>query len=122
MYRPLSLAFSAILLAGSSLAATVRPLDSASALRRAGRWSEAAQLWLDWLAEHPSDSRGHYELGVLYALTGQWSAAARQFSLATQGDAPVAEAWRALGDVERAADRCAAAFDHTQLELADHAA
>lgn len=95
--------------------------DQAVALRQAGEYGKAAKLLLDRLADHPDDGRAHHELGVLYALHGQYKEAEGQFLAALRTAPGLAEARQSLAEVLRADERCAVALPHYKKLVDDDA-
>lgn len=87
-------------------AASDSAVAEATALRRAGRFAEAAQRLLDHLARRPDDARAHHELGVLYALHGQIREAEAQFRDALAADPAAVASQLALAELLRADERC----------------
>lgn len=92
--------------AAKARAATGTAVQEAIALRRAGRFEEAARLLLEHLATQPDDARAHHELGVLYALHGQIREAEAQFRDALLADPSAADTRLALAELLRADERC----------------
>ncbi|MCO4760528.1 MAG: hypothetical protein KC502_03445 [Myxococcales bacterium] len=96
--------------------AAQRDVDSGvtSALKsRSSGDFKAAFATLSRLASaHPKSARVHHELGVLYALHGQFEAAGKRFSAALTLDPKMVAARRGLAEVLRAADRCPRALVH----------
>ncbi len=88
---------------GASSAAAAQ---QAIALRRAGKFEEAARLLLDHLASYPDDARARHELGVLYALHGQIREAEAEFRDALLADPRAVETQLALAELLRADERC----------------
>lgn len=85
---------------------TANAVAEAVALRRAGRFVEAAQHLLDHLAVRPDDARARHELAVLYALHGQIREAESQFRDALAADPSAVETQLALAELLRADERC----------------
>lgn len=90
-------------------------LEGALALRKAGRFEEALRMIQAWIVEHPDDTAAMHELGVLYAIHGQYREAAGKFQLALTLDPDLRETRRNLAEVLRADGQYAGALVHYQI-------